>query len=144
MGKKTKNLLVANYDASNLDARDTICGGWNRLLFHQERAHPKEPRYYTELDFSGPENVAAAPPLSQHYMPQLLPPTQYSSKTQRKDAGLIGQLPLLIAIAACSAPKRCLEEVLTTSIRPRQWRPHRQPSGRSNYAIAFSDSLLTF
>ena len=59
-------------------------------------------------------------------------PRVYNDPTRnRVNAGLIGKLPLLIAIAAFSAPRAHLIDVLTNCIRPSEWRPHAFPSGRN-------------
>lgn len=66
-------------------------------------------------------------------MPQLLP-SVYDCQTEnpRAQAGLIGSLPLLIALAAFSAPPAALGTVLTSCLRPRSWRTHQYqyPAGR--------------
>ena len=129
--KETGHLLITNIHAATHDvSKDGCHRKWCRLYFHHKRVTSTERRYYTELDFTGTKPLTAAP-MSPHTMPQLIPSVYNDARSGKVNAGLIGKLPLLIAIAAFSAPKDSLENVLTTRIRPRQWRSHMYESGRS-------------
>jgi hypothetical protein len=75
--------------------------------------------------------AAPAPP---HWENQLISPvSNYKDHrvgdAQQKQqaglqAGLIGELPLLFALAAFSAPAEMITQVLTTCIQPGAWREH--------------------
>ena len=66
-------------------------------------------------------------------MPQLLPKV-YDLKTgpPRIQAGLVGSLPILLSLAAFSAPPPYLLGVFRNSLIPGAWRPHQYqyPAGR--------------
>ena len=134
--ERNGHLLVINIDAGRHNVSEYGC--WSRLRFHHERVRSTERNYYTQLDFLGSMEVAAAP-LTDHCTPQLLP-RRYDDPNQRKrtHAGLIGKLPLLIAIAAFSAPRASLADVLRDCIQPGRWQRHDLDSGRGECAYVAS------
>ena len=83
-----------------------------------------------------------AAPGPARWIPRLLPAVydwqpELNSSGQRTchtptSAGLIGSLPLLISLAAFSAPQASLVQTLTGSIAPGVWRPHTLDSGRTS------------
>ena len=97
------------------------------------------PPYYLKIDLDGMEGETAAP-MSSHLVNQLLPRcynyTMYIDSEDCKipptktSAGLIGDLPILIAMVAFSAPPSLLPIVLAEHVRMNQWIPHQWPTGR--------------
>ena len=135
--KETNHLLVTDINAAAFDVIKYGCHGkWSRLYFHHKRVTKTDSRYYTELDFTGTKGLTAAN-ISGRCMPQLIPSIYNDPRQDRVNAGLIGKLPLLFAIAAFSAPKQFLVDVLTKSVRPGEWRPHSHPLGRSKFRWPF-------
>ena len=75
-------------------------------------------------------------------MPQLLPSCYdplarhdahgHLVQSPNVNAGLIGKIPILIALAAFSAPKDQLRQALTAAIRPNLWNGHTYATGRGN------------
>lgn len=145
----TDHLPAVNF---NVQARSVAHGpeGWKVLSFD----HIPSGKYntYSSVNLTGAEPHLAAPG-SRDWLPQLLPAIydyQYcdmygqsvSSKTS--SAGLIGSLPLLLAMAAFSAPPDSLAHALDC-IQPGVWRPHGLPSGRSKFSLRrnLSSLLLT-
>ena len=87
---------------------------------------------YSYVSANGDREHIAAPG-SRHWMPQLLPRVYDNQNgSQRKQAGLVGSIPLLIALAAFSAPPATLIPVLTHCVQPQRWQPHQwqYPAGR--------------
>lgn len=147
----TPHLLAVNFDAQTRDVREQQ-GGWKVLSFRHIEKDPNNT--YSSLDLLGDQAHLAAHG-SQNWVPQLLPNVYdyqevdllgrpISPKT--RSAGLIGSLPLLIALAAFSAPQDVLADALR-SIQPGEWHPHGHPSGRSeydsSYTLAFADQSKT-
>lgn len=129
----TPHLLAVPFDARTQNVRDEI-NGWRRLTFNHEQI-PGTNRYYSYISCLGLETCIAAPG-SPHWMPQLLPDWyRYRQRTSpiRDQAGLIGNLPLLFALAAFSTPPSHLS-VLLHSLQPGAWHPHADPypSGRGS------------
>ena len=126
----TPHLLVVPFDA-RLRHVFQYPGGWRPLVFrHVPIANTQ--RSYSSVEANGDRQHIAAPG-SPHWMPQLLPRVyDYQSGNPRLQAGLIGSIPLLIALAAFSAPPTFLQAVLTSCLRLGQWLPHQHhyPQGR--------------
>ena len=132
----TPHLLVVPFDAQRTNVVE-YPGGWRPLFFHHMRID--KTRRYSAVSANGDCQHIAAPGLTR-WMPQLLPPVydyQSGSGSARIQAGLIGSLPLLIALAAFSAPPNVLVGVITNCIQPMAWRPHQfqYPSGRKCHPI---------
>ena len=126
----TDHLLITDIDAAAKDVSQEGCDRkWSRLYFHHMRVTPKESCYYTELGFMGMEAFSAAP-LPACITPQLLPSACNDTRQDRINGGLVGKLPLLIALAVSSASREYLADVMTSCIRPGRWRPHKIPPGR--------------
>lgn len=126
----TPHLLTVPFDAQ-LTHPHLNPGGWRPLCFHHLRINNTS-RTYSAVSATGDRQHIAAPG-SPQWMPQLLPPVyDYQTGSPRTQAGLIGSIPLLIALAAFSAPPIVLAGVLVSCVLPRQWRPHqyRYPAGR--------------
>lgn len=131
----TPHLLAVPFDARERNVPDEI-NGWRPLTFNHERI-PGTDRYYSYISCVGAETGIAATG-SAHWMPQLLPGWyQYRPRTSatRVQAGLIGNLPLLFALAAFSTPPTPAGlNVLARSLQPGAWNPHANPypSGRGS------------
>lgn len=133
----TDHLLAVDFDAETRDVNDAP-QGWKVLTFDHI---PNGPSYtYSSLDLMGGEQHLAAPGSGQ-WLPQLVPAIydyQEVDTDGRPDpsttrsAGLIGSLPLLLALAAFSAPSESLNTAFA-SVRPGMWQPHHLHSGRSEY-----------
>ena len=125
----TPHLLVVPFDARTRNV--FLFGrGWQRIKFIHNRVGNNSNAYYSYISDVGTEPRIAAPG-SEHWIPQLLPPwydcdPRHALRTQ---AGLIGQLPLLFALAAFSAPAKSLG-VLSSSMKPGRWMSHGQITGR--------------
>ena len=125
----TPHLLVVPFDAQRTNVLDNP-GGWRPLVFHHIRID--NTRSYSAVSANGDRQHIAAPGLTR-WMPQLLPPVyDYQSGSFRVQSGLVGSLPLLIALAAFSAPPSVLIGILTNCLQPMVWRPHQfqYPTGR--------------
>ena len=126
----TPHLLVVPFDAQRTNVVE-YPGGWRPPVFHHIRIGNTQ-RTYSAISANGDRQHIAAPGLP-HWMPQLLPPLyNFQSGSFRIQAGLIGSLPLLIALAAFSAPPSVLVGTLTNCLQPTVWRPHQfpYPAGR--------------
>ena len=126
----TPHLLVVPFDARTGDIY-RYPGGWRPLTFNHVRIENTQ-RIYSVVSAGGNRQHIAARG-SSHWMPQLLPEVYNDqSHSIRIQAGLIGSLPLLIALAAFSAPVNFLQSVLTNCLRPQKWHPHQYqyPAGR--------------
>ena len=126
----TPHLLVVPFDARTTHVYQ-YPGGWRPLVFRHLRIGNTQRTYSAVLANGDRQHIAA--PGSHHWMPQLLPRVyDYQSGSPRIQAGLVGSIPLLIALAAFSAPPTFLTGVLTHCLLPGRWHPHqyRYPAGR--------------
>ena len=134
----TPHLLVVPFDAQ-LSHAYLNNGGWRPLVFHHVRIGNTQRTYSAVSAVGDRQHIAAQG--SPHWMPQLLPWVyDYQAGSPRIQAGLIGNLPLLIALAVFSAPPAALGGVLTNCLRPGAWQPHqyRWPAGRKfGYSTLF-------
>jgi len=120
----TAHLLAVPYDAREHNVSDAAVG-WQSLSFNHERISGTN-KYYSYISCVGAEPDIAAPG-SAHWMPHLLPTCYFPRELRnRVQAGLIGNLSLLIALAAFSTLPTALG-VLSASIQPRAWNPHTNP-----------------
>ena len=99
-------------------------------FIHRRVENSNKNAYYSYISDQGAAQKIAAPAL-RTWMDQLLSrwydcEARHASRTH---AGLIGQLPLLFAIAAFSAPPKSLG-VLLSSMQPGIWMHHDLPTGR--------------
>ena len=126
----TPHLLVVPFDARR---RDLIGypGAWRPLTYPNVPISGPQRTYSSVLANADRQHIAAQG--SSRWMPQLLPRVyDDQSRSTRIQAGLIGSIPLLIALAAFSAPISFLPSVLTSCLRPQRWQPHQYqyPAGR--------------
>ena len=122
----TPHLLVVPFDART---RNVQGRGWQSITFNHNRIENSN-RYYSYVSERGAEQRIAAPG-SQRWMGQLLPAwydcdAQHETRTQE---GLIGELSLLFALAAFSAPPAS-QGLLRQFIAPGRWMSHNQNTGR--------------
>ena len=121
----TPHLLAVPFDARRRHVH-LYPGAWRHLTFHHVRKDATK-RIYSAVSVNGNRQHIAAPG-SAHWMPQLLPRIYDDPHRSRsKQAGLIGSIPLLIALAALSAPISFLQSVLTSCVQPGQWLHHQYP-----------------
>ena len=119
----TPHLLCVPFDAERTHVGNDP-RGWTPLPFFNIRMDNSQ-RTYSALSLNRDRQ---ANPGSPRWIHQLLPPIyNKQSESPRLQAGLIGSLPLLLALAAFSAPPTALIGVLTNCLRPRSWRPHHYP-----------------
>lgn len=118
------HLLAVELDAQEIDVESTD-QGWRELSFRHEQ-EGNSGRTYSYVDALGPEDKIAAP--SRHLTTQLLP-LMYGCQqadTSVTNAGLIGSLPILLAMAAFTAAPAQLATVFTRYVEPGIWRNHQQ------------------
>ena len=126
----TPHLLVVPFDVRRGDV-DEYPGGWRPLTFRHVRIGNTQHTYSAVLANGDRQHIATRG--FSRWMPQLLPRVyDDQSRSTRIQAGLIGSIPLLIALAAFSAPISFLPSVLTNCLRPQRWHPHQYqyPAGR--------------
>ena len=103
--------------------------GWHCFTFtHNQIGNSNH--YYTYVSDRGAEPSIAAP-IAPRWASQLLP-VWYDCISQHRtriQAGLIGDLPLLFALAAFSTPPESQRSFLN-SLAPGSWIPHGQETGR--------------
>ena len=133
----TDHLLAVNFDAETRNVCEEP-GGWRVLTFDH---YPNgQNGTYSYVHLVGAEQHLAAPG-SHDWMPQLMPAI-YDYQTvnvngvpvtpRTQSAGLIGSLPLLLALAAFSAPPNSLAAAFSR-VQPGMWLPHNLHPGRSEY-----------
>lgn len=125
----TSRVLALPFDARAKNASHYSLK-WHPIRFDHIEVRKRE-SYFSSISTLGAEPVIAAPG-SPSWIPQLLPSVYdcYDVQSQRKHAGLVGDLPLLLALAAFSAPPTKLK-VLKYSLQPNKWAPHQYPNGRT-------------
>ena len=122
----TPHLLTVPYNART---RGVSGRGWQCVTFNHIQVGNSN-AYYSYISDRGAEQSLAAPTL-RHWSPELLPDWYncHPVHRTRAQAGLIGELPLLFALAAFSAPPHS-SEVLLSSIQPGKWISHGLATGR--------------
>lgn len=135
----TDHLLAKNFNAQTKSlARESAV--WKVLRFNHIARDGQST--YSSVNLFGAQPQLAAPG-SFSWLPQLLPAIydfyEVTNEGGRRppttvSAGLIGSLPLLLAMAAFSAPAHSLAHALDC-IQPGIWRPHGLPSGRSRFYL---------
>ena len=125
----TPHLLTVPFDATTRSVHH-FKRGWQPITFVHSPVGISSNAYYSYILYQGTEPRIAAPMLP-HWIPELIPAwydcdPRHATRTQ---AGLIGELPLLFALAAFSAPPQSLG-VLLSSMQPGEWFPHGLTGGR--------------
>jgi len=131
----TDHLLAVDFNALLRDVA-TYDPGW-RVLSFDHMPKPNTNATYSSINILGGQKHLAARG-SPAWMGQLMPHEYDYQRTENghpvpsttTSAGLIGSLPMLVGLAAFSAPKDSLTAVLSSSIIPRTWRRHSLPTGR--------------
>ena len=137
--ERTDHLLAVDLDATTVDLP---YGNhrWGTLAFEHIPVsnHTAKPTY-SKITVAGLEDEIAAPG-SSDIVNQILPTCydytkqldqqQQEIQPDKVSAGLIGNLPILISLAAFSAPPNRLGQVLERHVRLHQWIPHNLPPGR--------------
>ena len=128
--------FAVNFDARREAVQNSDLGGWIELGFqHTPLAHSSS-RVYSYIDFAGEHSQLAAPAApTSRWIPQLFP-HQYHwtadvGEPNQTNAGLIGQLPLIISLAAFSCAPQHVDHILTNCIQPGAWYPHHGNHGRT-------------
>ena len=130
----TPHMLAVGFDAETENVRDRTT--WRPLSFNHVRIGYNTPETYSSVSTLGSEQHLAAPGAPQ-WVPQLLPEI-YNYRPERDhegriipprltSAGVIGSLPLLLALAAFSGPASHLNPILTRSLAPGAWIRHPYP-----------------
>lgn len=138
----TPHLLAVGFDAETRHVAEEA-GGWKVLSFNHIHKPGTLNSYYSFVTVTGREKLLAAPG-SAHWIPQLVPEIYDYDRRQVStvptSAGLIGDLPILFALPAFSAPPEILVQVLTTKMQPNVWRPH--PHAHSRELLPPSPSTV--
>lgn len=140
----TDHLLAVDFNALLKDV--VSCDqGW-RVISFDHVLQTNTNATYSSINILGEEAHLAADG-SPVWMGQLLPHVYNYQRTTpggrpipspTTSAGLIGSLPILVGLAAFSAPKDSLTAVLSSSVFPRAWRRHNQPTGRKLCSLTLS------
>lgn len=126
----TPHLLAVPINAKTNSVQQQFGRGWQCITFNHIPVGNSN-RYYSYISHRGGEQTIAAPS-AHHWTPELLDPWYDSKDAQhatRRQAGLIGELSLLLALAAFSVPPAS-QHHLVNSIAPGKWIRHRQDTGR--------------
>ena len=124
------HLLTVPFDARTTRV-DIFGPGWLHITFNHIQVENNNSAYYSYISTHGGEQKIAAPGLP-NWIPQLLLP-EYNCDPRhatRIQAGLIGELPLLFALAAFSALPERLGVMLLSSMQPGKWISHGSMPGR--------------
>ena len=123
----------------DINALERDVASWNpgwRVLSFDHVAHSNGTYSYINL-LGGQKHLAAKG--SSTWMGQLLPVEYNYQRTTPEgepfpssttSAGLIGSLPILVALAAFSAPQNSLVPILASSMTRMAWKRHNLPTGR--------------
>lgn len=132
-----KYFLAVDSDARVLDV-SLVPGNWEGLGFDLIKNKQGDTFSYLKVH---PNQQRLPAPSSKSWMPHLLP-AEYDFDPAAKQstlleanylpAGLVGNLPLLLSLAAFSARANLLNKALCTSIQPRSWKSHNLPIGRKS------------
>lgn len=120
----TGHLLAVELDAQEIDVASTE-QGWRELSFRHEQ-EDNSGLTYSYVDVLGSEEKIAAP---SNHLTTLLLPSLYNCEqvdSSIKHAGLIGSLPILLAMAAFTAAPDHLPTVFTKYVQPGIWQNHQQ------------------
>lgn len=145
----TPHLLAVPFDAERENVRDHPAG-WRPLSFNHVPIHGDTRRTYASIVNLGVEALIAGTG-SPHIVGPLLPtvydyhpPIDSNNRpipSERDHAGLIGSLPILLALAAFSAPPGLLDLTLTGSVSPGAWNPHSFQGGCKRKEHVFMSEL---
>lgn len=140
----TLPLLAISVDATRQDVGSNPSHPqWTRVQFRPCPQSGHSNQLYSYIDFVASE-LHTASPMPGHITPQLVP-HQHNLQhgDNRRNAGLIGELTLLIGLAIFSAGPEFIASVLSTCITPGRWIPHQHRDGRSMTALSSPRQTLT-
>ena len=126
---QSKVLFSVMCDAADAGDRSVIdAGDWRSLKFEAAPAAPT-------LSQVGPnfKNDTLRARGGQHWVGQLLPSRYHHQGSHTNGptiTGLVGELPILIALAALSTSEAKFKDVLPASIKEYKWIPHDDGQGR--------------
>lgn len=133
----TPHLLAVPFDAE-IENVTGYQAGWRRISFNYYPAHADPRSTYSYIENLGSERQIAGPGPA-HIVGPLLPAVyDYHQMidgnnrpvpSEKDHSGLVGSLPILLALAAFSAPQGLLDQTLTRSVQPGTWAPHGFPGG---------------
>ena len=136
--------------AVNVDITKTAFTHWYPVGFHHLPLEGHGTMKYSQVDFAGEYDHLAAPHRSpDNWVRDLFPDHfQYRPQSDQEphdpdptSAGIIGRLPLLLALAAFSTVEECLQDVLLHSLQnvhgQRRWIPHGLGNGRESFFHGF-------
>lgn len=139
MHHDTGHLLAVDFDARDEDV-NRFGRGWKTLFFSGKISQDAKGLYSYVQTYGSNRRINA--PAAKHWVPQLLPSVynfhsdfdsdSNSSMMPEECLGLIGDLPILLALAAFSARPEYLASVLEGSVQPGKWINHDFPSGRKS------------
>lgn len=128
----TPHFLAVNFDAERENVRDHP-PGWRTLSFNHVPVNGDPRRTYASIVDLG-EEARIAGPGSPHILDSLLPSVYNYHQTidennrpipsEKEHSGLVGSLPVLLALAAFSAPPGLLDQTFHRSVHPGIWSPH--------------------
>lgn len=124
----TQRLLTVPFNARIRNVHPTFGRGWQAIRFNHNQVGNSN-SYLSYISHRGAEPSIAAP-RSQRWIPELLPlwhdcDPRHATRFQ---AGLIGELPLLFALAAFSVPPT--PGFPLNSMAAGAWNSHGQDTGR--------------
>ena len=119
----TDHLLATDFDVRK---RDVYPSGWKTLSFEHEPAPAGGT--YSKVTIGGSEEFTAAEANYSQILPRFYWDHGFSKIPYKKSAGLVGNLPLLLSLAAFTAPLEALSQVLTASLAPGKWIRHQYPA----------------
>ena len=132
----TDHLLAVNLDATTVDLPHNN-NRWGGLQFRDVTEAPG--RIRSKVDVTGLKQEIAAPG-PRHLVKQVIPSDydfeikldQQSNEIRPTNTftGLIGNMSILIAMAAFSAPQLFLKTILENHLRLGRWLEHQHPTGR--------------
>ena len=142
----TEHLIATHHDVTVEDVPPDQRSGWKTLQFRSWPNHEKGPTYSVVDLLSGHEGcIAATGP--DHLVEQVIPrcydyrTPRGCRSTERTFAGLIGNLPILIAMLAFSGPPEHLVSILENCLRDNRWHRHGHPTGRKSCSYGREQSL---
>ena len=126
----TSNLLAVPFDARKQSVSKSN-HVWRNISFNHKKVGQTN-NYFSSISLCGSDArlCAPAPP---HWIPELLDPVYNPPPNDRVHVGMIGNLSLLFAIAAFSAPRtQSLRDVLQGCLQPGIWQAHGRPIDSSH------------
>ena len=128
------------FNASTTSVQSHNLGDYKEVEFQYVRLGPSaQPlQLYSQVEFAGAHARLAASGQS-HWIRDLFPEAyhwraQDASFANATNAGLIGRLSMILALAAFSCPVQSVGYVISNCLRHKEWRHHNSPHGRTRAA----------